>query len=174
MSAIGSVIATPHGPARILTIMPGAQTEAGQQVSRVLTTPLSQAGTQAAGEGDLSQAERQQLKQLQDADRAVKTEERHHAAVAGAYGGAPQYQYVQGPDGKYYAVAGKVEVGAPANASDEEAARAHKAIAAAATSVASPSSADYTAAAQASRQASKAYGRFTAGDGRGSLFDFSG
>jgi hypothetical protein len=174
MSAIGSVIATPHGPARILTIMPGAQTEAGQQISRVLTTPLSQAGTQAAGEGDLSQAERQQLKQLQDADRTVKTEERQHAAIAGAYGGAPQYQYVQGPDGKYYAVAGKVEVGAPANASDEEAARAHKAIAAAATSVASPSSADYRAAAQASYRASEAYARFATGDGRGDLFDFSG
>lgn len=174
MSAIGSVIATPHGPARILTVMPGAQTEAGQRISRVLTAPLSQAGARAAGEDDLSQAERQQLKQLQDADRAVKTEERHHAAIAGAYGGAPQYQYMQGPDGKYYAVAGKVEVGAPANASDEESVRAHKAIAAAATSVASPSSADYSAAAQASRQASKAYARFAVGDGRGNLFDFSG
>ncbi|MBR9970536.1 putative metalloprotease CJM1_0395 family protein [Magnetospirillum sulfuroxidans] len=174
MSSIGSVIATPHGPARVVTVMPGSVDEAGQKISRVLTTPLSQAGTQAAGEKDLSQSERQNLKQLQSADRAVKAEERKHAAVAGAYGGAPQYQYVQGPDGKFYAVAGKVDVGVPANTSDEDAARAHKAIAAAATSVSTPSSADFSAAAQAHRKAVEAYAQAGSRDDHGGLYDFSG
>lgn len=159
MPAIGSVISTPYGPARVLTTMPGAQDQGGQKVERVLTTPLTEQGEKNGQGKDLSQAEQKKLKELRDTDRAVRTEERHHAAVAGAYGGTPQYQYVQGPDGKYYAVAGKVDVGVPQGASPEQAERAHKAIAAAATSVSTPSSADFTAAAQAGQLAAQSYGK---------------
>lgn len=174
MSAIGSVINTAHGPARVLNVLPGVSEEGGRSVARVVTQPLSQQGTQAAGAKDLDQQDQQRLKELQSADRAVRTEERRHAAVAGAYGGAPQYQYVQGPDGKYYAVAGKVDVAVPHGATDEEAQRAHGAIAAAATSVSTPSSADFAAAAQAGKLAAQAYAQATREDGRGGLYDFSG
>jgi len=173
MPAIGSVISTPQGPARVLTVFPGAQDEAGQKVARVLTTPLTDQGTKNAQGKELSQAEQQKLKELKDTDRAVRTEERHHAAVAGAYGGPPQYHYVQGPDGKLYAVAGKVEVGVPHGASPEQAERAHKAIAAAATSVSTPSSADFSAAAQAGRLAAEAYGKAAEQSQRGGFLDFS-
>lgn len=173
MPAIGSVISTPYGPARVLTTMPGTQDQGGQKVERVLTTPLTEQGAKNAQGKELSQADQQKLKELKDTDRAVRTEERHHAAVAGAYGGTPQYQYVQGPDGKFYAVAGKVEVGVPQGASAEQAERAHKAIAAAATSVSTPSSADFTAAAQAGRLAAQAYGKADEKYRRGDTMDYS-
>ncbi|MGE4279405.1 MAG: putative metalloprotease CJM1_0395 family protein [Magnetospirillum sp.] len=173
MPSIGSVISTPTGPARVVTTMPGAQEQGGQKVERVLTTPLTEQGTKTAQGKELSQAEEQKLKELKDTDRAVRIEERHHAAVAGAYGGTPQYQYVQGPDGKYYAVAGKVDVGVPQGASPEQAERAHKAIAAAATSVSTPSSADFNAAAQAGRLAAQAYGKADEKYKRGDYMDYS-
>lgn len=173
MPAIGSVVSTPQGPARVLAVLPGSQDEAGQKVARVLTTPLTDQGAKNTQGKELSQAEQQKLKELKDTDRAVRTEERRHAAVAGAYGGAPQYQYVQGPDGKLYAVAGKVEVGVPHGVSPEQAERAHKAIAAAAVSVSTPSSADFSAAAQAGKLAAEAYGKATQASRRGSFVDFS-
>lgn len=50
------------------------------------------------------------LSRLQARDRYVKTAEQAHARKGGQYVKSPQYRYVTGPDGKKYAVAGKVEI----------------------------------------------------------------
>jgi hypothetical protein len=58
----------------------------------------------------MSDGERAELSRLQARDSAVKQEEKGHAAAAGQYASAPQYQYAIGPDGKAYAIGGHVDV----------------------------------------------------------------
>jgi len=55
-------------------------------------------------------AEQQEIKELQQRDLEVRSHELAHAAVGGAYTGAPSYTFEVGPDGKKYAVSGEVSV----------------------------------------------------------------
>ncbi|WP_114087983.1 putative metalloprotease CJM1_0395 family protein [Thalassospira profundimaris] len=59
---------------------------------------------------EMNDAERAEVARLQARDSAVKQEEKGHAAAAGQYASAPQYQYTIGPDGKAYAIGGHVDV----------------------------------------------------------------
>ena len=55
-------------------------------------------------------AEEQQLKELQQRDREVRSHELAHAAVGGVATGSPSYTFEQGSDGKKYAIGGEVSV----------------------------------------------------------------
>ncbi len=55
-------------------------------------------------------AHQQEIRQLQNRDQEVRSHERAHDAVGGAYTGAPSYSFQVGPDGNKYAVSGEVSV----------------------------------------------------------------
>lgn len=97
---------------------------------------------------EMTDAERAELSRLQARDSAVKQEEKGHAAAAGQYASAPQYQYEIGPDGNAYAVGGHVDVSiASQGGSDTRSALA--ALQNAALSPNAPSGADMAAFRQA-------------------------
>ncbi len=54
--------------------------------------------------------EARQISELAAADRDVKNHEAAHSAAGGQFAGNPSYTYEQGPDGKYYTVAGEVPI----------------------------------------------------------------
>ncbi|WP_285162691.1 putative metalloprotease CJM1_0395 family protein [Shewanella goraebulensis] len=56
------------------------------------------------------QLDAQVIKELSARDSEVKTHEQAHAAVGGSFAHTPQYTYEKGPDGKRYAVEGKVNI----------------------------------------------------------------
>lgn len=176
MAGIGSLVNTPQGLGQVVTLVGGSQEVGGERFQSALVQSLSPSADATAGssptaapsvftpastssarnsEDDLSASERQALAELQATDRAVKAEERQHAAVAGAYGSTPQYEYVQGPDGKWYAVGGHVQVSSAGAANADEAAQVAGKLSAAAQSVMSPSSADFAAAVEFGQQAAK-------------------
>ena len=51
-----------------------------------------------------------EVAKLRMIDIKVKAHELAHSTVGGQYAGAPHYQFVLGPDGKLYAVAGDVPI----------------------------------------------------------------
>lgn len=54
-------------------------------------------------------------------DREVRAHEQAHAAVGGQYAGSPTYEFVKGPDGVNYAVAGEVSISTGSVPNDPEA-----------------------------------------------------
>lgn len=106
----------------------------------------------AKSPGDLSQNERAELAQLQARDAAVRQEEKGHAAAAGQYGSAPQYEYQVGPDGQAYAIGGHVDMHIAAKTgSKEDINQALTTLQNAALSPNAPSAADLSAYRQATR-----------------------
>lgn len=73
-----------------------------------------QAATEAAKKPNgetLSQAEAELLRELQQADVAVRAHEMAHLAAAGGYArGGASFSYRRGPDGQNYAVGGEVQI----------------------------------------------------------------
>ena len=59
---------------------------------------------------ELTPDEQAFLQDLKARDREVRAHEQAHASVGGIYAGAPQYEYVIGPDGQRYAVGGEVKI----------------------------------------------------------------
>ncbi|WP_024461095.1 putative metalloprotease CJM1_0395 family protein [Marinimicrobium sp. LS-A18] len=51
-----------------------------------------------------------EIRELAARDREVRQHEQAHAALGGRYAGAPQYDFVRGPDGVSYAVSGEVPI----------------------------------------------------------------
>ncbi len=160
---IGGIVNTPQGPSTVVRVLPGgneALTQALTDTAPNTTDPATNTPTSngrltpvytPTSESELSPEARASLRELQSIDRAVRTEEQTHAAVAGAYGSTPQYTYVRGPDGRQYAVGGSVSVDTSSAVTPEQAQQAAGAVAAAAASVNTPSSADFQAVAQANR-----------------------
>lgn len=67
-------------------------------------------------------AEAQLLQALKRRDRAVRTHEQAHAAVAGPYArGGPVYEYQRGPNGQMFAVGGHVKLDTSPVAGDPQA-----------------------------------------------------
>ena len=112
------------------------------------STENSPAGNKAPA--DLDATEKADVSQLQARDSAVKQEEKAHAAAAGPYGSAPQYEYQIGPDGKAYAIGGHVDVAASLSGSPEDKERALATLQNAALAPNAPSGADMSAFRQAS------------------------
>lgn len=91
---------------------------------------------------------------LERRDGSVRQEEQIHAAQAGAFGGAPVYEYEVGPDGKRYAVAGEVPVHVKNPTGDaEQLARALAVLSQTTTSTGAPSAQDIAVAQRAARLA---------------------
>ena len=132
------------------------------------TTTLSdEAASPARGEAEEEkasprEAQQQRQKQLEIAelasrDREVRAHEQAHAAVGGAYAGAPTYTYSRGPDGKRYAIGGEVSIDSSPIPNDPEATlRKMELVQRAALAPAEPSAQDRRVAAQAAAQATQA------------------
>src|SRR5690606_17518641 len=54
--------------------------------------------------------EQEEIRELAARDREVRRHEQAHAAVGGKYARSPVYEFVRGPDGVRYAVAGEVSI----------------------------------------------------------------
>lgn len=151
MATIGSIIN--GGESQVIARVPGGPPGTQSYLVRKLATgnavaqSTGAADSAAASPGQLSPAERRIIAELQARDRAVRNEEERHAATAGQYAGEPQYTYRRGPDGKLYAVDGKVPIRLGNAGSPEEQEKALRRVQAAAVSVQSPSSGDYAAVA---------------------------
>ena len=98
------------------------------------------------------------LTKLRQVDREVRAHELAHLMAAGPYArGGPHYEFVRGPDGKFYAVAGEVKIDTSPVPGDPEATlEKARAIKRAALAPANPSPQDRMVAALADRMAAKA------------------
>jgi hypothetical protein len=92
---------------------------------------------------ELSQEEKQLVRELQQRDREVKAHEAAHKAAAGSLAtGAASYDYQRGPDGQNYAVGGEVSIDTSRGATPEETLRKAQTIKRAALAPANPSAQD--------------------------------
>lgn len=114
--------------------------------------------TRSADGDPLTSEERRELDRLRDRDAEVRAHEQAHVAAAGSlFRSGPHYTYETGPDGKRYAIGGRVSIDtAPVEgdpqATIEKAARIRRA----ALAPADPSSTDRAVAAKANRLAAEA------------------
>ena len=109
--------------------------------------------------GETQQLRQEQLEiaELASRDREVRAHEQAHAAVGGAYAGAPTYTYSRGPDGKRYAIGGEVSIDSSPIPNDPEATlRKMELVQRAALAPAEPSAQDLRVAAQAQALAAQA------------------
>ena len=116
----------------------------------------AQAASEATGESDegqLTEEERQQVRELRQRDSEVRRHEQAHLAAAGAHArGGPTFTYQQGPDGQRYAIGGEVQIDTSPVPDDPEAtAQKARVIRAAALAPGDPSAQDRAVAAAASK-----------------------
>ena len=149
MPTIGSLINSGQG--QVIAKLPGSAP--GTETLLVRKTgsdaPSGTTANAAPAPGQLSEAEKRVVAELQQRDREVRNEEQRHAAPAGQFGGQPQYVFKRGPDGKLYAVEGKVPITVNVSGTPEDQEKALRRVQAAAVSVQSPSSGDTRAVAGA-------------------------
>ncbi len=93
----GASLAANANPAVTLQVQQGQQ----QALEAVDDEPLP---------GELTEEEEALVKELKAIDREVRAHEQAHAATGAGLTGSPEYEYVRGPDGVQYAVAGKVKI----------------------------------------------------------------
>ena len=126
-----------------------AQTQASDTAAQDQRQGREKTGEEAGGTTGpgkkLTPEERAIVARLQAIDAAVRQEEEAHAAAAGAFAGAPQYQYTIGPDDKRYATSGSVSIKVNVSGSPEQVERALKPIQTAALAPNTPSGADLSA-----------------------------
>ena len=84
-------------------------------------------------------------------DMKVKAHELAHSTTGGQYAGAPHYQFVIGPDGKLYAVAGEVPIDVSPEDTPEKTIRKMQQVIAAALAPADPSPQDIQVASIAAK-----------------------
>lgn len=138
-----------------------AAEQAGQQSGLEGTGTDAEEKTAPKGATDasaeLSDAEKEQVRELKTRDAEVRAHEAAHAAAAGSLAsGGPSYDYQRGPDGANYAVGGEVGISVGSgNTPEERAANADKAQRAA-SAPANPSGADRAVAAKAAQVAASA------------------
>jgi hypothetical protein len=106
----------------------------------------------AAADEELSEGEEEQVRELQKRDSEVKSHEQKHIASAGAYAkGGAVYDYQMGPDGKMYAIGGRVELDTSIPEDPDQALAKARTLRASATAVGDPSSADLSIASYANQ-----------------------
>ena len=97
-------------------------------------------------------AQQQEINELSQRDREVRSHEQAHAAVGGAHTGSPNYEFTIGPDGKKYATEGEVSVDlSPVSGNPQATITKLQKVHAAALAPANPSVQDTKVAAQAAR-----------------------
>ena len=114
-------------------------------------SPSNPGATSSTGE-PLTKEQEAQVRDLKKRDAEVKAHEQAHAAVGGAYAGAPKYTYTRGPDGKRYAVGGEVQIDTSPERTPEATIRKMDIVVRAALAPAEPSSQDRAVARQAQQQ----------------------
>jgi len=112
---------------------------------------------------ELTKKEQQEVNNLKNRDREVRTHEQAHKAAAGNHAsGGPSYEYQTGPDGKRYAVGGEVQIDtSPVRGDPQATIRKAQVIQQAAMAPAEPSSQDRQVAAEASRMEAEAHKELT-------------
>jgi hypothetical protein len=110
-------------------------------------------GNGASGiDGQLTEAEQQEVAELKKTDRAVRAHEQAHmAAGGGLVQGGAAYDYQKGPDGKNYAVGGEVGINTSEGRTPQETVARARKIQAAALAPADPSGQDRSVAARAAQ-----------------------
>lgn len=122
--------------------------------SAVYTSMSSRQST--GGQAQLTLEQQQEVQRLKATDEKVRAHEAaHQSAGAGLTSGA-NYQYVRGPDGKQYAVAGDVKIDVSPGQTPQQTIDKAKRVEAAALAPADPSSQDRAVAAQAAQMALQA------------------
>lgn len=109
-----------------------------------------------SGSQQLSPDERAELAKLAARDREVRMHEAAHLATAGSFANGVEYEYEMGPDGKLYAVGGKVKISVPKGGSPEERLARARQLRAAASAPAEPSAQDMSVMAKASAMEAEA------------------
>lgn len=105
-------------------------------------------------------ARQQFLSKLQTTDIGVRTHEAQHFFVgAGLTQGTPEYDYVRGPDGNFYAVGGQVNLSTSGSSDPEVAAREADTLARAATAPGDTSAQDISVARSSGADAASLYSR---------------
>ncbi|MEM1424828.1 MAG: putative metalloprotease CJM1_0395 family protein [Planctomycetota bacterium] len=127
-------------------------------VEPVRAVERSESAGVEAPKTELSEAEREQVRELKARDAEVKAHEQAHVAAAGPYyRGGPTYSYQQGPDGNRYAVGGSVQIDTSPVPGDPEATIAKaQTVRRAALAPAEPSTTDQQVAAAASKMEAQA------------------
>lgn len=121
--------------------------------------PGSETEQTAAERGplELTEAEKAQVRELQQRDREVKAHEMAHVAAGGRYVTRPaSYDYQTGPDGRRYAVGGEVTIDTSVPSDPQEALAKAQIIERAALAPVEPSQQDYRVAAKARQMAADA------------------
>ena len=88
----------------------GAQAEKGDENLSRGTENRPEKSSFIEDKVTLSAEAQQKLRELSARDQQVRTHEAAHAAIGGRYAGSPALSYEQGPDGRRYAVEGKVNI----------------------------------------------------------------
>lgn len=105
----------------------------------------------------LSESELRLLRELQRRDAEIRQHEQAHLAAAGSHArGGASYDYQTGPDGKRYAIGGKVDIDTSAEDTPEKTIRKMRTVRRAALAPKDPSSQDRRVAAKAAQQEMKA------------------
>lgn len=97
----------------------------------------------------LSDAARQQVQKLKQADTGVRQHEAAHQAAGGSHAGGASFTFTRGPDGKNYATAGEVPIDVSPEAEPAATVAKMEQVKAAALAPADPSPQDMRVAAQA-------------------------
>ena len=108
------------------------------------------------GNQQLTADEMAEVAKLAARDREVRIHEAQHAAAAGGMASGVQYDYEMGPDGKMYAVGGRVRITVTPGQTPEETLAKARQLRAAANAPADPSGQDLTVAARASQMEAEA------------------
>ena len=130
-----------HDPGALARTVAGAgqQTESEEEVSE-------------DSNENLTSEEQEQVAELEQTDREVRSHEQAHLAAGGAYvRGGIQYDFQTGPDNKRYAVGGEVSIDTSKERTPEETIRKATVIQQAASAPADPSGQDVAVAAAASQ-----------------------
>ena len=105
---------------------------------------------------ELSDSEKQDISDLQTADRKIRAHELAHISVGGRFAGGVSYEYQTGPDNKQYAIGGEVPFSIVTGKTPDETIGNMTQVIAAALAPADPSAADKSVASTASSYMQKA------------------
>lgn len=100
-----------YSPVNQLQKDTGVVVELSEEAKELGKSTGADSNTGAPGTEELTEAEKREVKELQEIDRKVRAHEQAHKGAAGnlARGGV-SYEYQTGPDGKRYAVGGEVDI----------------------------------------------------------------
>lgn len=131
------------------------QRAAGRRTGAAANAPSGAEDAAQTQDGQAPQTQ-QQVSELRQADSSVRQHEAAHQSAGGAYAGGANFQTVQGPDGRSYAVAGEVPIDISPERDPTATIRKMETVKRAALAPSDPSPQDMRVAAQADAQKAQA------------------